>query len=149
MRHCPMVPGMEEVSSLPVPIFISRFNLETIKITVSVRFTSSSASITLAGTESELLQAYEQVTQSLVLVDLADTHLTLGKLTGRGVNPLKISDRFMQRGSQDLQEQIIGEIVRSLALQTLVILATPKLLGNPAQIVRALYRVGHLIAMSF
>lgn len=80
---------------------------------------------------------YEQITSKLVLVDLQGTNLSLGALSGPGVTDITFTDTFFAKGTSDLGGKIGGQIVGSLILQSLVILGTPKLLGNPMQIIRA------------
>ncbi|CAD7949283.1 unnamed protein product [Amoebophrya sp. A25] len=122
-------------SSFPIPLFITKFYMSKIKLSLSVRFTN--ADETRGFGESELVTAYEEMAKTLIFVDIQDTRLALGALSGSGVHSIELEDKFLTKGTQDLTAQIISKISASLLFQSFVILGSPSIFGNLGQIVRA------------
>ena len=147
----PICPQAGDSGMFPVPLFIQKFHLSRIKLQLSVKFTSNyESSLQSTHTDSEVLRAYEQITKKLVIFDIADTPLTLGSLSGTqgGITDISIEDQFMTKGLADLEGRIGSEILRALIVQSLIILGTPKFLGNWFQVLQALFNVLTIVILT-
>ena len=73
-------------------------------------------------------------------MDLNEKQITLGKggLGIGGYSDITISDEFMSHGMADLKQKLSKEIVKSLIMQAILLLGSPKIFGNIFQIYNAL-----------
>ncbi|CAD7926658.1 unnamed protein product [Amoebophrya sp. A120] len=141
------------LTSFPTPLFITKFYMSKIKLVISVRFSGAEEVRGMASyNDSEIMKAYESVAKALFLVDIQDTPFALGALSGSGVAAIEMADKFLTKGSEDLQAKIGSSIFASILFQSIMILGTPSAFGNIPQIGRAfvngfgivLVSIGHI-----
>ena len=99
---------------------------------LNVRFSSSGA----GAEQDELAQMYDSLTAALVVVDFNEARITLGQMSGTRIGPVAIHNILDARGLQTMMvTRVLNTVMYSAIQQIVLLMGTPRILGNPRKLV--------------